>query len=79
MAELTYMLGRALRYIGKHAINFYVSHFILFKLSYDLVAIYKEKWYGQWQGGLVVVLAYIVFIPIINQIIIKIEGLKNEK
>lgn len=71
--------GGVLHYIGKHAINFYVPHFILFKLSYDIVGTYKEEWYDNWQGRLIVVLSYIVFLPIINQIIIKIESLKNAK
>lgn len=67
------LLMRCVLYIGEHAINFYVPHFILFQLSYSMVAYYKEEWYGQWQGALVVILSYVLFLPLINQAILRIN------
>ena len=61
-------------YIGRHAMNFYVPHFILFKLSYDMVAYWHEEWYNEWQGRWIVVLSYVIFLPIINQVILFIRN-----
>ena len=58
-----------LSYVGKYAMNFYVPHYILFMLTFDMVARYNDSWYSGWQGLVIITIVYVTIIPTINIIV----------
>lgn len=57
------------QYIGQNALNFYAPHKIIFHIGFNLIVFYREDWYSSWQGFCLVMIAYAIFLPIINLII----------
>ena len=54
-----------IKWVGRHSMTFYVAHFIIFKVVYDLIAKYQESWYADWQGVLMITIAYIgIIVPL---------------
>lgn len=60
-------------WIGRHSMTFYVSHFIIFKVVYDIIVFYKNIWYSGWQGLLIVTIAYFTIIVPLCFLIDKIQ------
>lgn len=56
-----------LTYVGRNSMSFYVVHYIIFKISFDLIAMYKYEWYATYQGLLIVLLCYAVICPIVSK------------
>ena len=52
--------------IGRNAMQLYLPHMIIFHLTYRIIDIVAPSWYGHWQGLLVCLIAYIIFIPLLN-------------
>lgn len=53
--------------------TFYVSHFIIFKVVYDIIGYNKNAWYSGWQGVLIITIAYIGIIVPLCYLIDKIQ------
>lgn len=52
-------------YVGQNALIFYVSHYILFRITFDWIARYNSKWYSGWEGLMIITFIYaIVIFPI---------------
>lgn len=52
-------------WVGRHSMTFYVSHFIIFKVVYDIIGNYRNTWYSGWQGLLIITIAYsIIIVPL---------------
>lgn len=62
-----------IKWVGRHSMTFYVTHFIIFKVVYDLVAKYHETWYNGWEGLLIITIAYIGNIVPLCYLIDKIQ------
>ena len=55
-----------LSYIGHYAMNFYVPHYMIFRLVFDITARYNEAWYSGWQGVVIITIAYALILQSIN-------------
>lgn len=70
LSNMTKMLGSwqfpVLRYIGRNAMNFYVPHYIIFAMVYNVIGTYYEAWYSGLQGLVIVTIAYAFLLPAIN-------------
>ena len=62
-----------IKWVGRHSMTFYVAHFIIFKVVYDLIGKYHEAWYAGWQGVLIITIAYISIIVSLCFMIDKIQ------
>ena len=62
-----------IKWVGRHSMTFYVAHFIIFKVVYDLIGKYHEAWYAGWQGVLIITIAYIGLIVPLCFMIDKIQ------
>ena len=51
-----------LSYVGKNAMSYYVPHYILFRLTFDIVARFNEAWYSGWQGLLIITIVYAIIL-----------------
>lgn len=66
-------LFSSIKWVGRHSMTFYVLHFIIFKIVFDLLAKYQESWYSGWQGVLIITIAYIGIIVPLCFVIDKIQ------
>lgn len=66
-----------LSYVGRNSMSFYVVHYIIFKISFDIIAMYKYEWYATYQGLLIVLLCYAVICPIVSEMRNKCTSLKK--
>lgn len=63
-----------LTYVGQHAMNFYVPHYMLFQLVFNIVGTYCiPSWYDGWQGLIIMTAVYAIVLPVINWMIIQKE------
>lgn len=55
-------------YVGKNSMTYYVGHYIIFKLGFDVIALLKEEWYSSWQGLCIVIVCYAVILTSLSVI-----------
>ena len=67
------LLFSPIKWVGRHSMTFYVSHFIIFKVVYDIIGYNKNAWYSGWQGVLIITIAYIGIIVPLCYLIDKIQ------
>ena len=46
--------------------SYYVPHYILFRLTFDILARYNETWYSGWQGLVIVTIVYAVVLTAVS-------------
>ena len=55
------------KYIGRNSMIFYVSHYIVFRIVFDIIGIYKEKWYSSWVGlSICMICCFVVGVSLIK-------------
>ncbi|MBR2486294.1 MAG: acyltransferase family protein [Paludibacteraceae bacterium] len=62
----TKFLFPILTYVGRNAMSFYVVHYIIFKIVFDLIWIYKNEYYETYQGLIIVLLCYAIICPLVS-------------
>lgn len=67
----------ALSYVGKNSMIYYVGHYIIFKIGFDIIAKTREEWYNSWQGLCIVFLCYAFILTSISLIISYCKSNKN--
>ena len=68
-----------LSYLGRNAMNFYVPHYLIFAIVYNIVGLYSDAWYPGWQGLLIVTIAYLTLLPSINCLEKYLNRIKTRK
>lgn len=83
LSELTDKLGAwqfpVLRYMGRYAMSFYVPHYLIFALVYNIIGTYFNGWYSGWQGLVIVTIAYATLLPSINCLDRYVNRMKKRK
>ncbi len=51
-----------IRYIGRHSMTYYVVHYMIFRVVYDIIGTYCQDWYASWQGLAICIVAYFAII-----------------
>ncbi|MBQ0088570.1 MAG: acyltransferase [Prevotellaceae bacterium] len=53
-------------YVGRNSMTYYVGHYLIFKLGFDIIATHKAEWYASWQGLCIVIGCYAVILTSIS-------------
>lgn len=62
-----------LTYVGRNSMSFYVVHYIIFRIAFDLIWIYKNEYYETYQGLIIVLLCYAIICPLVSVMMNKIK------
>ena len=67
-----------LSYIGKNAMSYYVPHYMLFRLTFDIIARNNDAWHSGWQGLVIITIVYAVVLTSISYFSNLIAGKQSQ-